>query len=208
PIFDEAGETNALLGMFHSFWEKAGVALSAPGKSVFFNERTGVLMVRATLPDLDVVEKAVQLLNTSPPQVSIRVKVLGVPVDVLHSAASWYVGPGPSSTITNVSVTSILTEDQFHEVMRAMKQIGATDLLNAPEVTTLSGRQAQIKVVDIRYVVTDLNIDPKNKAPDAIQPIAQPFELGPVIRLNPVRPSRRLYDSNDGHAFFERISGL
>jgi hypothetical protein len=31
--------------------------------------------------------------------------------------------------------------------------------LSAPEVTTLSGRQAQIKVVDIRYIVTDLDAD-------------------------------------------------
>lgn len=40
-------------------------------KALFFNDRTGLLLVRATTEELDAVEKAVQVLNTSPPQVSI-----------------------------------------------------------------------------------------------------------------------------------------
>ncbi|HXI54086.1 MAG TPA: hypothetical protein VNH84_21385, partial [Candidatus Saccharimonadales bacterium] len=56
------------------FFTTAGVDFTAPGKQLFFNDRVGMLMVRATLADLDVIEQAVQVLNMSPPQVTIEAK--------------------------------------------------------------------------------------------------------------------------------------
>jgi type II secretory pathway component HofQ len=41
---------------------------------LFFNDRTGILFVRATLSDLDVIEKAIQILNVAPPQVEIEAR--------------------------------------------------------------------------------------------------------------------------------------
>jgi general secretion pathway protein D len=86
-------------------------------------------------------------------------------------------------------------------VLRALEQRGGTDLLSAPDVTTLSGRQAQIKVVDIRYIVTDLDygtnatpakspgganpVTVESGKPNEPRPIAEPFELGPIIDLIP-----------------------
>ncbi|MSU57847.1 MAG: type II and III secretion system protein [Pedosphaera sp.] len=52
------------------------------------------------------------------------------------------------------SFTGILTDPQFKTVIRAMEQRDGVDLLNAPEVMTPSGRQAQIQVVDIQTIVT------------------------------------------------------
>src|SRR4030095_10471537 len=60
---------------------------------------------------------------------------------------------------TVATLTGILTDPQFRFVVKALEQRGGTDLLSAPEVTTMSGRQAQIKVVDIKYIVTDLDTD-------------------------------------------------
>lgn len=43
-------------------------------KALFFNDRTGILFVRATLSDLDIIEQAIQILNVAPPQVEIEAR--------------------------------------------------------------------------------------------------------------------------------------
>src|SRR5205823_4888049 len=55
--------------------------------------------------------------------------------------------------------TGILTDPQFRVVIKALEQRQGVDLLSAPKITTLSSRQAQIKVVDVKYIVTDLNLN-------------------------------------------------
>src|SRR6185295_14626928 len=57
------------------------------------------------------------------------------------------------------SFTGILTDPQFKTVIHAMEQRDGVDLLNAPEVMTPSGRQAQIQVVDIQTIVTAPDIN-------------------------------------------------
>src|SRR6266436_6306284 len=42
---------------------------------------------------------------------------------------------------------------QIRFVLHALEQRDGADLLSAPEVTTLSGRQTQIQVVDVRSIV-------------------------------------------------------
>ena len=191
-LFDEAKGTNALLAKVQIFLEKAGVDLSAPDKSLFFNDQTGALMVRATVRDLDVVEKAIQMLNMSPPQVTIRVKVMEVPVTTNQGAPMFFRGTniasaGQAFTSRVASVTGILTSEQYRQILSAMEKSGGVDLMNAPEVTTMSGRQAQIKSVDIRYIVTDLDIGTNKAAPNqpAIMPLAEPVECGPVLDVIP-----------------------
>ena len=43
-------------------------------KAVFFNDRTGILFVRATREDLGIIEQALAVLNHAPPQVQIDLK--------------------------------------------------------------------------------------------------------------------------------------
>lgn len=239
-----------------SFFLTAGVDLTTVGKAVFWNDRLGMLMVRATLQDLDTIEKGIQMLNMSPPQMTIRAKFMEVAQDDSRALGfDWYLGntlfndnrigaqggsapsflvpgsqtpanpnglfPGPSvvnaippSATDNLltsglrnsaphvaTVTGILTDPQFRFVVRALEQRGGTDLLSAPEVTTMSGRQAQIKVVDIRYIVTDLDTDQTAAGQTGgggvggvtggggigslIVPLAEPFEIGPVLDVVP-----------------------
>src|ERR1035438_8997735 len=54
-------QTNVSVAM-RQLLSNVGVELSPP-KTIFFNDRLGVLFVRATEQDLDTVEKAVQVLN-------------------------------------------------------------------------------------------------------------------------------------------------
>jgi len=248
-----------LVPVLKSFFQAAGVDLNAPGRSLFYSDRKSDVMVRATLQELDTVEKALQLLSMNPPQLTIRVKVMEVERDGKGTLGDLYLGsvgavtnaaPGPSrqgndligdgprrappseprlaKSLTveqlraakpeQATTTGILTDEQFRAVIKGLEQRGGTDLLSAPSITTVSGRQAQIKVVDIKYIVTDLDIngqDPKKKEAAAerrkefeksldphntnnptvepqwtdngrtIQPIAEPFELGPVVDIVP-----------------------
>ncbi|HXG48606.1 MAG TPA: hypothetical protein VNO52_13345, partial [Methylomirabilota bacterium] len=250
-----------------NFFTAAGVVLTPP-KSVFFNDRSGMLMVRATAQDLEIVEQAVQMLNMSPPQLTIEAKFAEVsqddnralgfdwllgnitmgggkvgaqggtapsfgspsssgssanpsgvfpgpfPVDPLTGQ---FVGPTPATVPPSATdnlltsglrnsapaigtFTGILTDPQFRVVIRALEQRQGVDLLSAPKITTLSARQAQIKVVDVRYIVTDLDLNQTSGGGFAtagdvsggtgvvgstIQPITTPIELGPVLDVIP-----------------------
>jgi general secretion pathway protein D len=66
------------------------------------------------------------------------------------------VGAGASQTPvpTLATFTGILTDPQFRVVIRAMENRQGADLLSSPEVTTVSGRQAQVQVVDLKTIVT------------------------------------------------------
>ena len=187
-----------------------------PPKSVFFNDREGSLIVRATLQDLDIIEAAVQVLNIAPPQVNIKTKFVEVSQNDNRALGfDWYLGnvlmnngnmalsggtapsytgapttanpqgffPGTSSATTQASsssdqlltsglrntfgngqtaatipalgtLTGILTDPQFRVVIRALEQRDGVDLLTESSVTTLSGRQTEIQVVDLQTIVT------------------------------------------------------
>src|SRR5439155_21198722 len=67
-------DTAELATIVHDYFAAAGVLLDPP-KSIFFNDRLGYLMVRATMQDLDIIEQAVQVLNTLPPELTIETKI-------------------------------------------------------------------------------------------------------------------------------------
>jgi general secretion pathway protein D len=195
-----------------AFFTAAGVVLDPP-KALFFNDRKGILFVRATLQDLDIIEAAIQTLNVTPPQVNIRAKF--AEVDQTDSRAlgfDWYLGntllgngemglqggtapqyagvasfanpnsafpdataiaTGASSVGANglltsglrntlgapalATLTGIMTDPQFRTVVSALAQRSGTDILDAPEVTTVSGRQTHIEVTDMESIVTGVN---------------------------------------------------
>jgi general secretion pathway protein D len=191
-------------------------------KALFFNDRVGILFVRATLSDLDIIEKAIQILNVAPPQVEIEARFAEInQTDNKAIGFDWLLGnalmgggrlglsggsspsytgqpslanpgsenlPGglfPGTSIAGAaapgandqlvtsglrnttadsgkipevfSLTGILTDPQFKVVIRALEQRDGVDLLSAPKVTTLSGRQAHVEVSDVRTIATGLN---------------------------------------------------
>jgi tetratricopeptide (TPR) repeat protein len=180
-----------------------------PQKAIFFNDRTGVLMVRATLRDLDLIENALQALNISPPQVTIETRIAEITQrDNKAVGFDWYLGNillgngqagvqggtapsfNDSSTFANpegifpnppltrsgtdqiitsglrgnpsipavATLSGILTDPQFRVVIRALEQREGVDLLSAPKVTTLSGRQARISIEDTQTIITGFNV--------------------------------------------------
>jgi beta-lactamase regulating signal transducer with metallopeptidase domain len=85
--------------------------------------------------------------------------------------------------VAKAKMTGILTPQQFRSVLKALEQQKGTDVLSAPQVTTLSGRQAQLKAVDVRYIVTGLqtNTQPGGNP----MPISEPIECGPTLDVVP-----------------------
>jgi len=115
-----------------------------------------------------------------------------------------------NSAPTVLTYTGILTDPQFRVAIHALEQRQGVDLLSAPKITTVSARQAQIKVVDVKYIVTDLDLSQTSSGGgfataggagfggaggvvgSTIQPITEPVELGPVLDVVP-------YVSADGY---------
>lgn len=77
-----------------NFFSSLGVNLDQPaGKAVFFNDKSGILMVRATEQDLDTIDKAIQMLNTVAPQVHIKARFIEVSQnDSKAFGLDWYLG--------------------------------------------------------------------------------------------------------------------
>ena len=242
-----------------NYFQSLGVNLdpvSNPGKALFFNDRQGVLLVRATLQDLDIIEVAIQVLNIVPPQVNIKAKFVEVSQDDTKALGfDWYLGnvlmnngkiggqagsassysgaptaanpvgtfPGtplgttpttiaPSSTDTLLTsglrnpstslftLTGILTDPQFRMVLKALQQRQGAELLSQPEVTTQSGRQAQMKASDVKTIITGFSFSQNTggtsgssgsgttvQAPTAafVYPLPEQMELGPVLDVIP-----------------------
>lgn len=179
-------------------------------RTLFFNDRTGILYVRATMEELDIIEGAIQTLNVAPPQVTLEVKFVEITQDdnkalgfdwILGNTLAFggkvgaqggdapsFVGPpsqanptgifpgagGPGTVPQSASdglltsglrnnfpavgtVTGILTDPQFRLVIRALEQRSGVDVMSAPRVTTLSGRQAQIAVTVNRQILANVN---------------------------------------------------
>ncbi len=190
------------------FFFTLGINL-VPPKVVFWNDREGTLMVRASLSELDIIEQACQVLNIAPPQINIKSKFVEVSQnDTRALGFDWYLGnflmnqgaiglqggtapafngapstanplgsfpsgaaaPSTSDQLLTsglrntlnapavATMTGILTDPQFRVVMRALEQRDGSDLLAESSVTTLSGRQTQVGVNDLRTIVIAPNL--------------------------------------------------
>ena len=75
-----------------TFFTTLGLTLDPP-KSVFFNDREGTLLIYATLSDLDIIERAVQVLNIAPPQINVKSKFVEVTQnDTRGLGFEWFLG--------------------------------------------------------------------------------------------------------------------
>jgi general secretion pathway protein D len=237
----------AIVPGLRDFLARAGVKLEPP-KSIYYNDRQGSLMVRATLQDLDIVEQKIAVLNTPPPQVNIKCMFVEIPQDDTKALGfDWYLGnvlmtngavggqagattsntisplainpmgtfPGnptgpaptniaPSSTngiltsgLRNTfasppTLTGILTGPQYRAVIQSLQQRSGTELLAQPQVTFMSGRQAQMKSVEVLIVLKGINeraltppgISTTNEDESGLY-VTEPMEFGPMLDVIP-----------------------
>ncbi|HYT60700.1 MAG TPA: M56 family metallopeptidase, partial [Haliangiales bacterium] len=124
-----------------------GVNLQRPN-IVFFNPTTGVLMVRASAQELDLAQKAIESLNVAPPLITIEAKFMELRTDTARRLGFDLPPPGEVSN----AWTGVLTAAQARAVLQAAEQSSTVQILAAPKVTTLSGRQTQIQAVEIQTI--------------------------------------------------------
>lgn len=63
-----------------------------------------------------------------------------------------------SSIPTIATITGILTDPQFRVVIRALESRDGVEVMSAPRLVTLSGRQAQIQSATLRNIATDADV--------------------------------------------------
>src|SRR5207247_2178137 len=134
-----------------NFFTAAGVSVLPPNM-LFFNHRTGVLMVRASADELDLAQKTIELLNSAPAQITIEAKFMEMPTDAARKLGLDL--PPPDAT-TN-TWARVLTAAQARALLRDAGQFAGVDILSAPKVTTLSGHQSQVRAVEVRTILTGI----------------------------------------------------
>ena len=195
-----------------TFFKTLGVDLTTPGKSIFFNDRLGLLFVRASEQDLDTIDSAIQTLNQVPPMVHIKARFIEVEQDDSTALGfDWYLGQfgntvtvsGGSEASQNVptsaanplgifpgnttaseiagsagdqlitgglqnsgpalaTITGIMTDPNFRVVLHALEQRSGFENLAEPEVTTISGRQTQMRATEIQTIITSFGFTAGN----------------------------------------------
>ena len=192
----ELGSPTGYQELVRLFFNNAGVDLAAP-KSVFFNDRNGLLLARATLKDLEIIQQAIEVLNSAPAQVTIEARFAELKESDRGALGfNWFAGiqnlalqtnnlaPSKTNELAG-AITGILTENQFRTVMKALEQRGGVDILSAPRVTTLSGRQAQISALDSKSIVTGVNSKTSSDGTVTSSPVVTPTPFGPMLDIIP-----------------------
>ena len=130
----------------------------AQGKTFYYKVQSGALYVRATLDDLDAIENFITANCILPPQVNIKIRWVEIPKRLVTSAWLKAASNAFLRPLTNPDVTlNILTEAQTADVLERIKRRENIFLLNESHVTTLTERQAQISVSEMKTVVTGIN---------------------------------------------------
>ncbi len=149
---------------------------------------------------------AEQARAAEPVEIEVEVKIVEITEPADRAAGfSWLLDPAPAragkappspagsssaeadgdTRLSAPHMLVILTPAQTKAALAALDQRPGASLLSAPKLTTLSGRQAQIKVVEVKHIVTDVERGFDSKGVAQEHPIAEPFELGPVVDLTP-----------------------
>ena len=100
----------------------------------------------------------------SPGQISVQTRI----VELSEEALTRHGLTGLRSDAAETGGQLLLTDAQQREILGALEQEEGTSVLAAPRVLSLSGRQAQIKVVET-----------------TMMPTGESFETGPVLDLVP-----------------------
>jgi hypothetical protein len=135
-------------------------SIALTDRSMFFNERTGELIVRASRDEVQEIKSMIGALINVPPLVEIRARFVEFrPVDL----------PVPlRSNIQNVTNISVLTEKQFRVALDELENSSHADILTAPFVTAISGRQVRVAVEEVRpWIYQDPPALPRDTSPDA-----------------------------------------
>ena len=172
-VLGESAPTNRLESVAH-LSEFVGVDLHPP-KSVYFKDRDGSLLVRATRADLDAIETAIGRLSATSPQLVIKAQFLEL--SEAGEAAFWIRHNGGKRGFGSVRFAEIASEELQREI-EVWKSSNNTQLLSESMITTLSGRQAQIQTTELKTIVVATNSTLGSFT-------TQDIPLGPILDVLP-----------------------
>lgn len=109
--------------------------------------------------------------NSSMPQIHIKARFLTIPEDL---SARWY----------DSASAGILTSENFSIALKNLRSRNDVETLAEPEMTTISGRQVQMRATQIISVVTNFCLQETNGT-SSIGPQTENFETGPVLDTIP-----------------------
>jgi type II secretory pathway component GspD/PulD (secretin) len=160
---------------FKKLISDAGVDLQVLHKSVFYNDRLGLIFVRATEKDLDAIESVLAKLNTLRPQIHIKARFMEVPKEGFTFPLADTNGPAGQAT-------GILNAEQTPKVIRMLETKPGFETLGQPEVVTSNGRRVQMRTTQVLNIVT--NFTSRETATNvAIIPQTETLETGPVLDI-------------------------
>jgi hypothetical protein len=201
---EQTGVQTNVAFVLKQLFSKAGVKL-VPPKAVFYNDRLGLVFVRATQHDLDVVENIIARLDNTPQGIHIKARFIEVPGRVAadvrlgsfnannHLALDNIPQPNrntlnqPEFTVTAAepaSFTSIMTESQFQAALHTLRGSTGFKELAAPEVTTLSGRQTEMRATIIQTIITNFAVEETSNN-IAVTPQEMKLGTGPIFNVIP-----------------------
>ncbi len=151
-------ETQIKQSLINTF-KSIGVDLDpAQGKTFYYKDQSGFLFVRATEKELNLIEAYIAKNTVLQPQVNIKTRWVEIPQRLvtpawLNAASNAFFRPLSNSEIHS----SLLTEQEMADVRHRIERRDGIELLSEGQVTTLTERQAQISVQEVRTVATGIN---------------------------------------------------
>lgn len=124
--------------MAESLFNKLGVDLTVPGRNIAYNDKMGLLFVRATESELDTVMQIVQALDQVPTQIHIKTRFIEVPEDEVGAILQ-------AGTAVDTNTVEIIGADKMKSLLHQLATATGTKELAEPGAVTGSGRQTQMR---------------------------------------------------------------
>ncbi len=157
----KAVEENNFQKGVRDYFTAAGIELAGDNAPrLFFNVRTGTLMVQGTVAQLAAIENAVKALTTGPAQVAIEVRVMETTARVQNSGLRVLLTRLGTNDLDLPSAlplqaarrdesirgcgTVVLSKGEFADLIRSSEQDEGVDLFMMPRTVTMSGRHVKM----------------------------------------------------------------
>ncbi len=181
PLPGDFGEDSppAFYPALQKFVTDLGVNLESPsGKTISFNEKRGLLYVKATESDLDKIGGVLQALL---PQVHIKARFIEVPKGLFARIAQVVNIPNQSNQLVG-----ILTSANFQIALGILQTRTDDEELAEPGMLMLSDMQAKMRATELITVVTNFAlVKSSTNGVSAVMPQSTQVEVGPIIGVIP-----------------------
>ncbi|HEY3852800.1 MAG TPA: M56 family metallopeptidase [Verrucomicrobiae bacterium] len=159
--------------MVRSYFTAAGVDLTDPGKSVFLNERLGLLLVRATAEDLQRIDAAIGALNELPAKAvskpaksdALMTKAFQLNPILFNEKLLGAVGSVPGSDTEGANDT-----EQFKQALLTYFAKAGAEITAPEEIVIYDGslRVLVVRATSEKLKIIEQAIGPLNKLPSQV----------------------------------------